>query len=158
MGLLDEILKQAAGGGQAGGAGGGQGSALGSIAELVMKNPQIMSAAISMLSSHPGSVGGSGGLGGLIGAFEKAGLGSMMSSWISTGPNPPIQPGQLTSVLGNDTLNQFAQKAGIDPGQASSILASVLPALIDHLTPNGQVPQTSSLESTLGSLLGGLGR
>jgi uncharacterized protein YidB (DUF937 family) len=152
MGLLDAILKQV------GGVSGGQAGGLGAIADLVAKNPQIVAAAVSMLSTKDASVGGTGGLGGLIGAFEKAGLGSMMSSWISTGPNPPIQPGQVASVVSNDTLSQFAQKAGIDPGQASAVLASVLPALVDHLTPNGQVPQTSALESTLSSLLSGLGR
>ena len=45
MGLLDEILKQAAGGGQAN-VGGAQGGGLGAIADLVMKNPQIISAAL----------------------------------------------------------------------------------------------------------------
>ena len=152
MGLLDAILKQV------GGASGGQAGGLGAFADLVAKNPQVVAAAISMLSTKDPSVGGTGGLGGLIGAFEKAGLGSMMSSWISTGPNPPIQPGQLASVLGNDTLSQFAQKAGVDTGQASSVLASLLPTLIDHLTPNGQVPQTGALESALGGLLSGPGR
>jgi uncharacterized protein YidB (DUF937 family) len=144
MGLLDNLLKQ--GGGLAG------------IADLVAKNPQIVAAAASLLSTKDPSVGGTGGLGGLIGAFEKAGLGNIMSSWISTGPNPPIQPGQLASVLGKDTLSQFAQKAGIDPGQAGSVLASVLPELVNHLTPQGQVPQTNALESALGSLLGSLGQ
>jgi len=144
MGLLDNLLKP--------------GGGLASIADLVAKNPQIVTAAASLLSTKDPSVGGTGGLGGLIGAFERAGLGNMMSSWISTGPNPPIQPGQLASVLGNDTLNQFAQKAGIDPGQAGSVLASVLPELVNHLTPQGQVPQTNALESALGSLLGSLGQ
>jgi uncharacterized protein YidB (DUF937 family) len=143
MGLLESLLSS---------------GNLGSVASLVAKNPQILAAAASMLSTNDASVGGTGGLGGLIGAFEKAGLSSMMSSWISTGPNPPIQPSQLASVVGSDTLSQFARKAGIDAGQASAVLASVLPALINEVTPDGQVPQASSLESALGSLLGGLGR
>jgi uncharacterized protein YidB (DUF937 family) len=144
MGLLDNLLKQ--GGGLAG------------IADLVAKNPQLVTAAASLLSTKDPSVGGTGGLGSLIGAFEQAGLGQVMSSWISTGQNQPIAPGQLASVLGSDTLSQFAQKAGIDPGQAGSVLASVLPALVNHLTPQGQVPQTDALEGTLGSLLGSLGK
>jgi uncharacterized protein YidB (DUF937 family) len=144
MGLLDNLLKQSGG--------------LGGIAELVAKNPQIVAAAVSMLSTKDASVGGTGGLGSLITAFEQAGLGQVMSSWISTGQNQPIQPGQLASVLGSGTLSQFAQKAGVDPGQAGSVLASVLPELVNHLTPQGQVPQTDALEGMLGSLLGGLGK
>jgi uncharacterized protein YidB (DUF937 family) len=40
-------------------------------------------------------------------------MGDMMSSWISTGPNPAISASQLTDVLGSDTVGQFARKAGV---------------------------------------------
>ena len=141
MGFLDELLKQSGG-----------------IADLVAKNPQIVSAAVSMLSTRDPSVGGSGGLGGLVGAFQKAGLGEVISQWISTGPNPPISPAQVTSALGPDVLAQFAAKAGIGHGDAASALAAVLPALVDHLTPNGQVPEVNALESGLGQLVAGFSR
>jgi uncharacterized protein YidB (DUF937 family) len=52
-----------------------------------------------------------------------------MSQWISTGPNPPISPDQLSKILGSDVLGQFAQRAGVAHGDAASILASVLPGL-----------------------------
>jgi hypothetical protein len=41
-------------------------------------------------SAPDDSSGGSGGLGDLIGAFQRKGLGDVISGWISTGPNPPI--------------------------------------------------------------------
>jgi uncharacterized protein YidB (DUF937 family) len=154
MGLLDEILKQVAGGGQAG-AGGAQAGGLGAIADLVMKNPQIISAAISMLNPKDTSVGG--GLTDVIGAFNKGGLGDIMSSWVGGGPNKPVDPGALASVLGPDVLGQFAQKAGVGHADAGSLLASVLPELINHVTPQGQVPQGNALDGMLGSLLGQLG-
>jgi len=156
MGLLDDILKQAAGGGQAG-AGGAQAGGLGAIADLVMKNPQILSAAISMLNPKDTSVGGGGGLADVIGAFNKGGLGDIMSSWVGGGPNKPVDPGALASVLGPDVLGQFAQKAGVGQADAGSLLASVLPELINHMTPQGQVPQGNALDGMLGSLLGQLG-
>ncbi|MCK7496463.1 MAG: YidB family protein [Comamonadaceae bacterium] len=56
---------------------------------------------------------GHGGLGGLVQAFQGQGMGDMISSWISTGPNPPISASQITDVLGHDTLSQFAAKAGV---------------------------------------------
>jgi len=34
------------------------------------------------------------------------GLGDMMASLISTAPNPPISAGQLTDVLGGETLGR----------------------------------------------------
>jgi len=154
MSFLDGLMKQALGGQAATSGSGG----LASIVSMVSSNPQILSAVTALLSTKDSSVGGTGGLAGLVGAFEKKGLGSMMSSWISTGPNPEISNSQVNDVLGGDTLNQFAQKAGVPANQASSLLAGLLPAVVDHLTPNGKMPDTNSLEGALKGLLGGLGR
>jgi uncharacterized protein YidB (DUF937 family) len=82
----------------------------------------------------------------------------MMSQWISNGPNPPISPDQLSKVLGSDVLGQFAQKAGVAQGDAASLLASVPPGLVDHLTPNGQLPAANDLQNSLGGLLASLSR
>jgi uncharacterized protein YidB (DUF937 family) len=151
MGLLDSILKQL------GGAQGGQAAGLGSLAEIIMKNPQLVSAAIAMLNPKDPSVGGGGGLADVVSAFNKGGLGDVMSSWVGGGPNKPVDPGALASVLGPEILGQFAQKAGIGQADAGSALASVLPELINHMTPQGQVPQGNALDGVLGSLLGQLG-
>jgi uncharacterized protein YidB (DUF937 family) len=108
---------------------------------------------VSLLSSKDASVGGTAGLAGLVQAFQGKGMGDMISSWISTGPNPPISPSQISDVLGHDTLTQFAQKAGVSHGEAGGLLATLLPAVIDHLTPHGNAPDTNTLESSLGALL-----
>jgi len=148
MGLLDGILKQL------GGAQGGQAGGLGSLAEMIMKNPQILSAAIAMLNPKDPSVGGGGGLADVVSAFNKGGLGDVMSSWVGGGPNKSVDPGALAGVLGPEILGQFAQKAGIGQADAGSALASVLPELINQITPQGQVPQGNALDGALGSLLG----
>ena len=139
MGMLDDLL----------------GQNLGAVAQTAMKNPQVMSAILSLLSSKQGSIGGPGGLAGLVQAFQGQGMGDMISSWISTGPNPPATADHVTKALGPDTLSQFATKAGIPQGEAGGLLASLLPSLIDQLTPQGKVPESNDLESTLGSLLSG---
>jgi uncharacterized protein YidB (DUF937 family) len=113
----------------------------------------VLGAIVSLLSSKDASVGGTGGLGGLIQAFQGKGMGDLMSSWISTGPNPPINALQITDVLGPQTLSQFAAKAGVPQGEAGGLLASLLPAVINQLTPQGQVPESNDLESALGGLL-----
>ena len=140
MGILDDLLGKEAGG----------------LAGMAMKNPQIIAAIVSLLSSKDASVGGTGGLGGLVQAFQGKGMGDMISSWISTGPNPPATAAQMSSVLGPDTLSQFAAKAGIPHGEAGGLLAGLLPMVIDQLTPQGKVPESNDLESSLGSLLAGL--
>lgn len=147
MGLLDSLLKGALGGGQGGGA-------LGGIVDMVARNPQILAALAGLLSTRDSSVGGSGGLGGLTAAFQKKGLGDMMNSWISTGPNPPISVDQVNDVLGGETMAQFARKAGISLGDAGSILSALLPSVVDKLTPEGRMPDTDSLDNTLSALLG----
>jgi len=149
MGLLDGILNQLRGGQ-------GAASGMGSLVSMAAKNPQILGAVAGLLSTRDSSIGGSGGLGGIVGAFQKKGLGDMVSSWISTGPNPPISAAQLTEVLGGDTVAQFAQKSGVPIAEAGSLLAGLLPSVIDELTPDGKMPDTSSLEGTLSSLISGL--
>jgi uncharacterized protein YidB (DUF937 family) len=128
------------------------------LATLVSRNPQILTALEGLVSTRDASVGGSGGLAGLIGAFQSKGLGDMMSSWISTGPNPPVSAAQVTDALGQETIGQFARKAGVPASEAGSILAALLPIAIDHLTPDGKVPETKALENSLTSLLSGPGR
>jgi uncharacterized protein YidB (DUF937 family) len=148
VGFLDAIMKQAMG--DAGG--------LAGLATIVSKNPQILTALAGLLSTKDASVGGSGGLAGVIGAFQSQGLGDMVSSWISTGPNPPVTAAQVTEALGHETIGQFAAKAGVPASEAGSILAALLPAAIDHLTPDGKVPEANSLEGSLTTLLSGMGR
>jgi uncharacterized protein YidB (DUF937 family) len=161
MGLLDAILKQAESsmaGAPAGSMGSGSGaSAFGSIADLVMKNPQVISAAIAMLNPKDPTVGGGSGLSDIVAGFNRSGLGDVMASWIGGGPNKPVDPSALKDVLGSDVLSQFAKQAGIGHGDASSVLAQILPEIVNHMTPQGRVPTGNALEGAIGSLLGELG-
>jgi uncharacterized protein YidB (DUF937 family) len=85
-----------------------------------------------------------GGISGLIEKFQQGGLGEIAQSWVGTGNNLPISAEQIQSVLGNETVANIAAKFGVDPEQAAGQLSSVLPQLIDGLTPNGQVPEGGS--------------
>ncbi len=81
-----------------------------------------------------------GGIGGLVGQLSQGGLGSEVSSWIGTGQNLPVTGAQITQALGNGSIGRIAEQLGIDPQQAGSLLAQVLPHFIDHMTPSGQLP------------------
>ena len=92
-----------------------------------------------------------GGLGGVIQAFEKNGLGEVARSWVSKGANLPISAEQIEGVLGSGPIADIAGKLGIDPKQAAAQVSSMLPQLIDQLTPDGQLP-TGGLGDILGKL------
>ncbi len=83
---------------------------------------------------------GTGGLGSLVQDFHDKGLGNAVSSWIGTGPNQPITPAQVESVLGTDRVRTIAGKLGLPPAAVTTGLAAVLPHVIDKLTPEGRVP------------------
>ena len=106
-------------------------------------------------------ISGSGGLGGLLQKFTAAGLGSAANSWVAQGPNPPISADQLVGALGQEQVSKLAQQFGLQPQQAATGLAQILPSVVDKLTPDGALTPNQSgpaLESALGNLLkGGIG-
>jgi uncharacterized protein YidB (DUF937 family) len=85
-----------------------------------------------------------GGLPGIISKLQNGGLAQQVGSWVGTGQNAPISGSQLQEVLGSGSIGQIAQQLGMSHGDTSSGLAQVLPQLIDHLTPNGQLGDNHS--------------
>ena len=134
MGLLDSVLGQVLGGVQPQPQAGGIGSlgGPGGLGDL----GNIAGALGGLLANN----GEQGGLGGLVSKFEQAGMGDVIGSWIGHGQNAPISGGQLQDVLGGDVVSGIAQKLGMNSSTLLPLLATLLPTLIDHLTPKGQVP------------------
>ena len=160
MGLLDSVLSavinqqnsQSEGNSSAAGGVDAMGT-LGSLIGLVASNPQLLQVITRMLSNGSAE----GGLGGLIGKFQQAGLGGAISSWIGGGQNQPISPDQMTSALGEDTISQIAAQLGLSQGEAAGQLSQLLPEVINQLTPAGQEPQGGLGNSgDLMDMLGGL--
>jgi uncharacterized protein YidB (DUF937 family) len=96
--------------------------------------------------------GQGGGLQGLIQTFQSKGLGDLVSSWVGTGQNLPINAEQLKTGLGSDVIGQLAAKVGIPADVATSKLAELLPTLVDRLTPEGKVPESGLLQQGLNFL------
>ncbi len=140
MSLLDSLIKNS--------------GILENLGKLGGESPQLAQAAMSLFSSSDPSVGGSGGLGGIVNALKGAGLEDMVGSWLGGGANQAISPSQLESALGSDTLAQFASKAGIGSAEASTVLAGLLPQLVDNLSPQGNLPDAGSMEDLLKKVLG----
>jgi uncharacterized protein YidB (DUF937 family) len=87
-----------------------------------------------------------GGLNDLIGKLSSGGVGTQVNSWVGHGTNEPVQPGQLGSALGPNVLNELAQKTGMSQQELLAQLSTVLPQLINHLTPNGRMPTLADFE------------
>ena len=153
MGLLEQLIAgMLQGQGQAPGPGQIPGQPQGQPQLNQNQLGGLLQAIVAMLSDPR-----TGGLDGLVKRFQDAGLGDVISSWIGTGQNRPIDPTQLERVFPNE-VNQMSQQAGLPPQEGGSILAQILPQLIDQLTPRGQVPQQSQMGDLAGQLLKSLGR
>ncbi len=132
MGLLDQIVKGLAGKFMGGSAG--------------TQNP-FLDIALNLLTNPQ-----TGGLEGLAETFKSKGLNDIMSSWVSTGQNLPISGNQIQDVLGSGLIQQFAKKLGASGEEVSGGLASLLPEIIDKLTPNGTLPGGDALDQGLNKL------
>ncbi|MEP7329696.1 MAG: YidB family protein [Betaproteobacteria bacterium] len=121
MGLLDSMLGNVLGGMMGGGQQGAQGQSplLAIVLQLLQQN---------------------GGLQGILGKFQQAGLGDQAQSWIGTGQNMPISPDALSKVFGQGQLGQIAQQLGMSQEDAAGGLAQMLPGVVDQMTPGGQIP------------------
>jgi Uncharacterized protein conserved in bacteria len=104
-----------------------------------------------------------GGVQGLAGMLHQGGLGEAVQSWVGNGANQAVSGDQLNQALQSgglgSVLQEAAGKLGMDQGQLSGALAQVLPHVVDHLTPGGQVPaQGQGGDFDLGSLAGLAGK
>jgi uncharacterized protein YidB (DUF937 family) len=158
MGLLDGLV--GALGGALGGAQGGAGQAggLGPLGALLGAggsqggNADLLRAVVAML----GNDAPNGGLAGMLQQFQRAGLGDQVASWVGTGPNMPVSANQIESAMGPDAIGELARQFGLGTSDTSDQLARMLPEVINHFTPNGQVPQGGL--GSMGDLLGALMR
>jgi len=87
----------------------------------------------------------SGGLGDLLGQLQKGGAGDAANSWVGKGQNKPIAPGDLANALGADQINAIASQSGLSPDDLLKGLSQYLPDVIDHLTPDGRLPNANEI-------------
>ncbi|MGE0877769.1 MAG: YidB family protein [Acidimicrobiia bacterium] len=145
MGLLDGLL----------------GSVLKKKKGGIKSGSPLLDALLPLLAggAASGALGNIGGLGGLLGKFTGAGMGDKAQSWVSTGQNEALEPHEVEQALGGDAVGQLAAETGMSHDQVKGGLASMLPGLIDQLTPGGKMPDAGGLASLtkgldLGKLLG----
>jgi len=81
-----------------------------------------------------------GGVQGIVAQLEQQGLGQTVRSWVGTGPNQPISPGQVHQAFGQTMLSELAAKSGLNAQDLAQKLSQVLPQVVDKLTPGGTIP------------------
>ena len=85
------------------------------------------------------------GLGGLLAKLQQGGLGNAANSWVGSGQNQPVSPGQLGPALGPNIIKALAQQSGLSEDELTRQLSQVLPGVVDKLTPNGRLPTLTEL-------------
>lgn len=126
MGLFDDVV------GALGGQGGSGSSAMGALGGLVER---------------------AGGVEGIMSKLEAAGLGDKVQSWVGTGENKAISPEEVKQALGPEEVKGAAERAGVSEDEAASGIASMLPQLIDQVSPDGKLPDIGPLDDMLSGLL-----
>ena len=109
----------------------------------------LVNAVMSILGNQQ-----SGGLSGLVEQLNSKGLGEIANSWVSTGKNLPISPEQLQQGLGDQTIGKIASQAGISTDQVTSQLSTLLPQIVDKLTPDGKISQNDVMAKGMDLLKG----
>jgi uncharacterized protein YidB (DUF937 family) len=97
-----------------------------------------------------GFLGGGGLLGNLsdiVGKLSANGHAPQVNSWVGNGANAPIQPGQLGGALGQQTISDLAARSGLSEQELLNGLATVLPRLVNNLTPNGRLPTAADMSA-----------
>ena len=129
MGILDSIAGQILGGGNA--------------------QDNVVNAIVSMLGNKQ-----TGGLAGLVQQFAGKGLGDIVNSWVSTGKNLPITAEQVQQGLGDKTISNLASQTGIPVEDIVSHLTTLLPQVVDKLTPDGKIVQGDIMSKGMDLLKG----
>lgn len=154
-GGLGSILGAGGGAGAGSQAGGGLGGLLGgSLGSLI---PTLLPAILGMLGGRASST--QTGMHQLVDNMHANGLGEVAQSWVGPGPSQSITPEQVQQVLTPDQLAELSAKSGLPQDQVRTGAAAILPEVVNHLTPDGVVPEPSHVQGStdkLQQLLAGL--
>jgi len=101
-------------------------------------------------ASDEGAGGVLGGLGGLLNKLQQGGLGNQTNSWVGSGQNQPVSPGQLGQALGPNVIKTLSQMTGVSEDELTKQLSQGIPVIVNTLTPNGRLPTVPELSKLMG--------
>lgn len=164
MSGIDDLIEKAVGSGEGGGlgdllgglAGGGAESGLGGILDGLAGGDAGkgggMGGLLTGLLPVVGKMLADGGLQKVLTGFQDNGLAEQAGSWLGTGANEPISGDDVRKVVGSDELTKIAGQLGVSETDAASALAQVLPAVVDKVSSDGQLPAAADLDKALEQL------
>lgn len=155
QGGLGSVLGAGLGAGAGNAVGGGVGGMLGGGLGAML--PTLLPAILGMLGGQAGA--NQSGMHQLVDTMHAKGMGDVAQSWVGTGANQPITAAQVEQLLTPEQLAQLAASSGLPVDQVSQGVAAVLPDVVNHLTPQGGVPDDTQVQATtdqLQSALSGL--
>jgi uncharacterized protein YidB (DUF937 family) len=129
MGSLDNVVRSAVPGGNIGKP---LMLALGALLAsgvLFRQSAGQTASAGSQPTSDEGAGGVLGGLGGLLNKLQQGGIGNAANSWVGSGQNQPVSPGQLGSALGPNIIKTLAQQSGLSEDELTKQLSQFLPGI-----------------------------
>ncbi len=136
-GILGSVLGQFGGQSQGSNAGGGS---------------QLLIAVLPLVLAW---VQKQGGLQGALDSLKGQGLTSQVEDWVSTGEgdNAAVDPQQIQSLFSDAEIEQVAQQAQAPKQDVLSAISTVLPKIIDSLTPQGEQTSTTEANSDIANVM-----
>ena len=115
-------------------------SLLGPLASASVLSPIIKSSEEEKVLELIGAYfEGNGGLARVLKRFEESGFVNKVRSWVSTGPNLPINSVEALQLVGWPGVSEMAKKAGVSVDRLRDLLAKLLPIAVDKATPEGKL-------------------
>jgi uncharacterized protein YidB (DUF937 family) len=104
------------------------------LAEKVTgENPKLLQEVIKLVQNMPGGVSG------LLKQFQDKGLGQLVTSLTGKGPKQEIAPAQILQGFGTEKINALAAATGLDAKVVPEKLATLLPKVVEQLTPLAKI-------------------
>jgi uncharacterized protein YidB (DUF937 family) len=136
----DKLREMIAGAGAgASGAGGAPGTGSGGILDEIGKN----------FGGGDSGRNLKDGLDSLLDRFRSTGHGEKADSWVSADANRDLGDGDLETAIGDDTLDELAQRTGLSRAELVNRLRTALPEAVNRLTPRGHVPDETEARDLL---------
>lgn len=116
------------------------------------KAGRLLPALLDQMRAYPG------GIAGFLSALRQGGLGDAVSSWLGTGPNRAVSADELRQAMEPGMLQAITSQSGEAEEGVLQSLTTLLPLVIDKLSPNGTLQDeevdTNELNGMLSKVMG----